>query len=307
MDHTETEFANTGGTTENVEDIESTMENQQYDAMYASTYDHDYGPTPHQDDFGVSVACAMVQNRTANRLPLSTLSEAEHMDEIMDTTEFGSATDSAPSELLQTPSTNVSGTAATPAAPATTPATGITRDALRNALDMAERTLAPRNTATAPAPTTVVQPMPVVRQEARGRQENAGENADRGRNRIKAARGDVASAAEKYYKDMLDIQRQCGQKYVEYLTAKMASEKAMHDKDMELKNKDMELKEAQLQVLRQQLETGATARASTPVTIPPRSSIFNSPVTVGEVEHHEQTPGPPGVNQLIVNSSLFCA
>ena len=76
----------------------------------------------------MSVACAMVQNRrTANRLPLSTLSEAEHMEEIMDTTEFGSATDSAPSELLLTPSTNVSSTAATPATPATTPARGITR------------------------------------------------------------------------------------------------------------------------------------------------------------------------------------
>ena len=84
---------------------------------------------------------------------------------------------------------------------------------------------------------------------------------------------------------------------MDYLTAKMANEKAMHDKDMELKNKDLEIKEAQLQVIRQQLETGATERASTPVTRPQRSSIFTSPVTVREeVEHPEQTPGPPGEN-----------
>ena len=115
------------------------------------------------------------------------------------------------------------------------------------------------------------------------------------RQRIKAARGDVAVAAEKYYKDVLKIQRISGQKYVDYLTAKMANEKAMHDKDMELKNKALEIKEAQLQVIRQQLETGATERASTPVTRPQRSSIFTSPVTVREeVEHPEQTPGPPG-------------
>ena len=50
---------------------------------------------------------------------------------------------------------------------------------------MAERILAPRNTDTAPAPTTVDQPMPVVRQEGRGRQENAGENAYRGRQESK--------------------------------------------------------------------------------------------------------------------------
>ena len=123
------------------------------------------------------------------------------MDEVIDTTEIGNATDG------------------TPAAPATTPDTLITRDVLSEALDMAGRNLDPRNRATAPAPTTVIQPMPMVRKEGRGRQENAGENADRGRQRIKAARGDVAVAAEKYYNDMLEIQRQSGQKYVDYLTA----------------------------------------------------------------------------------------
>ena len=64
-----------------------------------------------------------------------------------------------------------------------------------------------------------------MRQEARGHQES-GENADRGRNRIKAARGYAALAAEKYYNDMLDIRRKSGDAYVAYLTAKTASEAA---------------------------------------------------------------------------------
>ena len=156
---------------------------------------------------------------------------------------------------------------------------------------MTERFFDPRNRATATAvPTRVIQPLPVVRQEGRGRQDNTGENADRGqRQRIKAARGDVAQAAEKYYTDMLEIQRKCADKYVEYLSAKMANEKAMHDKEIELKNKDLELKEAELQQMRQRM-----AGASTPAPRPLLSAIFNSP----EVQHYEHTPGPPGAEEL---------
>ena len=74
------------------------------------------------------VALAMTQNRrTESRLPLSTLTEAEHMEGIMDTTQFESATTTAP-ELLLTPSTNVSTTPATSG-----PASVITRDALTHA------------------------------------------------------------------------------------------------------------------------------------------------------------------------------
>ena len=218
----------------------------------------------------------MMLNRTetANRLPLTTLGEEEHMEEVIDTQDIGNANDG------------------TPAAPATTPTTTvISRDALSEALDMTGRFLDPTNRATARAvPTTVIQPLPVVRQEGRGRQDNAGENADRGqRQRIKAARGDVAQAAEKYYNDMLEIQRKCGEKYVEYLSAKMANEKAMHDKDIELKNKDLELKEEELKQMRQRMAT-----ASTPATRPLLSATFNSP----EVQHYEHTPGPPGVEEI---------
>ena len=148
----------------------------------------------------------------------------------MDTTGMESATTSAP-DLLLTPSTNVS---TTPSQSVHAPL--ITRDALTHALNMAEGTLQPRG----------VQ----QRQEARSRQESGG-NADRGRRRIQAARGDVSSAAEKYYKDMLEIQRQSGAKYVEYINAKIANEKAMHEKEMQIKD-------AQLQLLRKQLETGGT-------------------------------------------------
>ena len=91
---------------------------------------------------------------------------------------------------------------------------------------------------------------------------------------------------------MLEIQKQSGAEYVAYLTAKTANEKAQHDKDLELKD-------AQLQLLRKQLETSTTARASTPVRSrsPPLSAVFNSPEPVEEEEeHHESTPGPPGVN-----------
>ena len=236
VDNTETESADAGGTTENVEDYQTTM--RQFDAICSSAHDHVYGQTHHPDDFGVSVANAMMLNRTetANRLPLSTLGEDEHMEEVIDTQEIENANDGIP------------------AAPATTPTnTAISRDALSQALDVTARFLDPANRATAtPVPTTVIQQLPVVRQEGRGRQDNTGENADRGqRQRIKAARGDVALAAEKYYNDMLEIQRKCGEKYVEYLSAKMANEKAMHDKDIELKNKDLELKEAELQQMRQ--------------------------------------------------------
>ena len=279
VDHTETESADAGGTTENVEDYESTM--MQYDAMCTSAHDHVYGQTHEPDNFGIAVANAMMLNRreTTNILPLNTLGEEEHMEEVIDTQDIGNANDG------------------TPAAPATTPtptSTVISRDALSHALDMTARFLDPSNRATATSvPTTVIQQLPLGREVGRGQQNNAGNNAnnaDRGhRQRIKAARGDVALAAEKYYNDMLEIQRKCGQKYVDYLTAKMANEKAMHDKDMELKNKDLEIKEAQLQQIRQGM-----AGASTPATRPPLSATFNSP----EVQHYEHTPGPPGVEEI---------
>ena len=220
VDHTDTEFANTGGTTENVEDLDSRMENQQY-----GEYEPNYGQIP-PDDFGVGVAMALTQNRTTeNRLPLTTLTEEEHIQQVMDTTEFEIATTSAP-DLLLTPSTNVSTTPGQSG-----PAPFITRDALTHALNMAERTLQPRGRVPVTTPAPGVQP----RQEARSRQESGGNadrearsrqesgdnadrgarsrqqsggNVDRGRRRIQAARGDVAFAAEKYYKDMLEIQRQ---------------------------------------------------------------------------------------------------
>merc|ERR1712240_449795 len=240
----------------------------QYDAMCTSAHDHIYGQTDEPDNFGIAVASAMMLNRgeTTNILPLNTLVEHEHMEEVIDTQDIGNANDG------------------TPAAPATT------STALSHALDMTARFLDPSNRATATSvSTTVIQQLPLGREVGRGQQNNAGNNAnnaDRGpRQRIKAARGDVALAAEKYYTDMLEIQRKCGQKYVEYLTAKMANEKAMHDKDMELKNKELEIKEAQLQQIGQGM-----AGASTPATRPPLSRIFDSP----EPHQNEQTPGPPG-------------
>ena len=278
VDHTETESADAGGTTENVEDYESTM--MQYDAMCTSAHDHVYGQTHEPDNFGIAVANAMMLNRreTTNILPLNTLGEEEHMEEVIDTQDIGNANDG------------------TPAAPATTPTptSTPTSTALSHALDMTARFLDPSNRATATSvPTTVIQQLPLGREVGRGQQNNAGNNAnnaDRGpRQRIKAARGDVALAAEKYYNDMLEIQRKCGQKYIEYVTAKIANEKAMHDKDIELKNKDLELKEAQLQQMRQRM-----AGASTPATRPPLSATFNSP----EVQHYERTPGPPGVEEI---------
>ena len=65
-------------------------------------------------------------------MPLTTLTEEEHIEQVMDTTGMESATTSAP-DLLLTPSTNVS----------TTPsqsvhATLITRDVLTHALNMAK-------------------------------------------------------------------------------------------------------------------------------------------------------------------------
>ena len=69
----------------------------------------------------------------------------------------------------------------------------------------------------------------------------------------------------------------------------MANEKAMHDKDIELKNKDLELKEEELKQMRQRMAT-----ASTPATRPLLSATFNSP----EVQHYEHTPGPPGVEEI---------
>ena len=128
------------------------------------------------------------------------------------------------------------------------------------------------------APAPGVQP----RQEARSRQESGG-NADRGRRRIQAARGDVAFAAEKYYNDMLEIQRQSGAKYMEYINAKIANEKAMHDKDMEIK-------EAKLKLLNKQLESSGTPRASTPVRKSRWSGVFESPhvAPVGEEAEAEQ-------------------
>ena len=120
VDNTETEFANTGGTTENVEDI--ACENQQYGDMNASTYEHDYGHIP-TDDVGIAVALAMTENRRPG-LSLSTLTEAEHMEGTLDTTQLESGTTTAP-ELMLTPSTS------------STTATSLTRDALTHAIDMA--------------------------------------------------------------------------------------------------------------------------------------------------------------------------
>ena len=78
----------------------------------------------------------MTQNRrTENRLALLTMTEDEHMQEIMDTTQLPSATSTLP-DLLLTHSTNVSTTRA-PSAPAMV----ITTEALTHALNMAERTL----------------------------------------------------------------------------------------------------------------------------------------------------------------------
>ena len=274
VDHTDTEFANTGGTTENVEDLDSRMENQHYREYYGSSYEHNCGQIP-PDDFGVSVAIALTQNRTSeNRLPLTTLTEEEHIQQVMDTTQLESATTSAP-DLLLTPSTNVSTTPGQSG-----PAPLITRDALTHALNMAERTLQPRGRVPVTAPAPGVQP----RQEARSRQQSGG-NADRGRRRIQAARGDVASAAEKYYKDMLEIQRQSGAKYVEYINAKIANEKAMHEKEMQIKD-------AQLQLLRKQLETGGTPRTSTPVRRPRWSAVFQSPQEAEEAEQEEENQEP---------------
>ena len=56
----------------------------------------------------------------------------------------------------------------------------------------------------------------------------------------------------------------------------------MHDKNMEIK-------EAQLQLLRKQLETGGTARASTPVRTPPLSAAFNFPPAVEEEEEDQES------------------
>ena len=73
---------------------------------------------------------------------------------------------------------------------------------------------------------------------------------------------------------MLKVQQQSCRKYLEYLTQKIANEKAQHAKDIEIK-------EVQLQLLRKQLENGGTitpARASTPVRPPPLSSAFNYPI-----------------------------
>ena len=79
---------------------------------------------------------AMTQNRrTENRHPLSTLTEDEHMEEVMDTTKLQSATTTSP-DLLLAPSTNAS-TTPTPSGPARV----ITINALTHALNMAERTL----------------------------------------------------------------------------------------------------------------------------------------------------------------------
>ena len=81
---------------------------------------------------------------------------------------------------------------------------------------------------------------------------------------------------------MLEVQRQSGAKYMEYITAKIANEKAMHEKDMQIKD-------AQLQLLRKQLETGGTARASTPVRTQPLSAAFNFPPAVEEEEEDRES------------------
>ena len=151
-------------------------------------------------------------------------------------------------------------------------------DALTHALNMAERTLQPRGRVPVIAPAPGVQ----QRQEARSRQESGG-NADRERRRIQAARGHIASVAEKYYNNMLEIQRQSGAKYMEYMNAKITNEKAMHEKDMQIK-------EAKLQLLRKQLEYAGTQKASTLVRRSRWSGVFESPhvAHVGEEAEAEQ-------------------
>ena len=108
-------------------------------------------------------------------------------------------------------------------------------DALTHALNMAERTLQPRGRVPVIAPAPGVQQW----QEARSHQESGG-NADRGRRRIHEARGGVALAAQKYYNDRLEIQRQSGAKYVEYITTKIANEKTMHENEMKVKDAQLQ-------------------------------------------------------------------
>ena len=100
VDLTVLEFADTVGTTENVEDLQSRMDNQEnahYDS-HGYEYDYDQGPP---DDLGVSVAMTMAQNRrTQNRLPLTTISEEEQLQETMDTTEYPCTTTTTPNLVL---------------------------------------------------------------------------------------------------------------------------------------------------------------------------------------------------------------
>ena len=71
VDLTVPEFADTVGKTENIEYLQSRMDNQEYSHYDPHGYEHDYDQGP-PDDLGVSVAMAIAQNRrTQNRLPLT--------------------------------------------------------------------------------------------------------------------------------------------------------------------------------------------------------------------------------------------
>ena len=150
----------------------------------------------------------MAENmRTGNILPLTTISEEEQLQEIMDTTEYPCTTTTTPN-LVLTPLQNVSTTSA-PSAPSI----------LTNALELAGRTLLLNKNRVA------VTPRPTAGQTPRSRQ-GSGDTAGRGRKKIAAARGDVAAAAEKYYTEMLKLQEANCKKYEEYLTQKIVNKKA---------------------------------------------------------------------------------
>ena len=133
---------------------------------------------------------AMAQNRrTQNRLPLTTISEEEQLQETMDTTEYPCTTTTTPN-LVLTPLKNV----ITTSAPSSI---------LSNALEQAGRTLQLNRNRVA------VAPRPTAGQTPRSRQ-GYGDTSGRGRKRIAAARGDIAAAAETYYTEMLKVQQASG-------------------------------------------------------------------------------------------------
>ena len=255
VDLTVQEFTNTDGTTENVEDLQSRMPNQYEDNQYAQQYDQ-----PIDDNHGIAVGMIMAEQRRAREqiIPISTISNEEEGDQLMDTTGSPIMSTTTTTVVLTT-LTNVS----TPSAPAAA--------ATINALEMARQTLNINRGGVAA--------MPQVGQTPRSRQ-GSGDTAGRGRRRIAAARGDVAKAAEKYYEEMLKIQQANAAKYDQYLTEQIDNQRKEEDRrqrEEERKkiqhDKDMEIKEVRLQIARKQLEN---LGQSTPSTLlrPPRSAAF---------------------------------